>query len=121
VIGFTLGPSHQPEQVVYGSGDTVWYDAIEPVGQRFSVRLALLSVGAARVAATGNWPLTFTAVEAVQVARSMSDALIVPLHFEGWEHFTESLAAVEAAFAAAGLTSRLLVPRPGVPIELRLP
>lgn len=121
VIGFTLGVSHQPERVVYVSGDTVWYDAIEEVGQRFSVRLALLSVGAARVAAAGNWPLTFTAAEAVQVARSMRDALIVPLHFEGWEHFTESLADVEAAFAAAGLTSRLVVPRLGVPIELRLP
>jgi L-ascorbate metabolism protein UlaG (beta-lactamase superfamily) len=77
--------------------------------------------GAARVAAAGNRPLTVTAAEAVQVARSMSDALIVPLHFEGWEHFIESLADVEAAFAAAGLTSRLLVPRPGVAIELRLP
>ena len=42
----------------------------------------------------------------------MSDALIVPLHFAGWEHFTESLADLEAAFAAAGLTSRLLVQRP---------
>jgi hypothetical protein len=51
----------------------------------------------------------------------MSDALIVPLHFEGWEHFTESLTDVEESFAAAGLTSRLLVPQLGVPIELRLP
>ena len=121
VIGFALGPSHQPQQVIYVSGDTVWYDAIAEVGQRFSVRLALLNVGAARVAAAGSWPLTFTAAEAVQVARSMRDALIVPLHFEGWEHFTESLADLEAAFAAAGLTSRLLVPPPGVAIELRLP
>jgi L-ascorbate metabolism protein UlaG (beta-lactamase superfamily) len=121
VIGFALGPGHRPQPVVYVSGDSVWYEGIEEVGQRFSVRLALLNVGAARVAAAGNRPLTFTAAEAVQVAGSMSDALIVPLHFEGWEHFTESLADVEAAFAAGGLTSRLLVPRPGVAIQLRLP
>jgi hypothetical protein len=85
------------------------------------VRIALLNLGAAQVAAAGNWPLTFTAAEAVEVARMTSDALIVPLHFEGWEHFTESRADVEPAFAEAGLTSRLLVPPHGVPIELHTP
>jgi L-ascorbate metabolism protein UlaG (beta-lactamase superfamily) len=35
VIGFILRFSSEPEQVVYFSGDTVWYDAIEEVGQRF--------------------------------------------------------------------------------------
>ena len=121
VIGFVLVFADEPEQIIYVSGDTVWYDGVDEVAQRFPVRIALLNLGAAQVAAAGNWPLTFTAAEAVDVARVMGEALIVPLHFEGWEHFTESRADVEQAFTAAGLTNRLLMPRPGIPVELHTP
>ena len=121
VIGFVLAFADEPEQIVYVSGDTVFYDGVAEVARRFRVRIAVLNLGAAQVAAAGNWPLTFTAAEAVEVARMMSDALIVPLHFEGWEHFTESRADVEQAFTEAGLTSRLLLPPHGVPIELHTP
>jgi hypothetical protein len=40
----------------------------------------------------------------------ISDATVIPLHFEGWEHFSESRADVERAFAAAGLSDRLQWP-----------
>jgi hypothetical protein len=67
-----------------------------------------LFAGAARVAAVGPPDdLTFTADELVQVARTRPEALIVPLHIEGWEHFSESRSQVVAAFAAAGLTDGL--------------
>lgn len=74
----------------------------------FEVRAALLNLGAARVAAAGDAPLTFTAAEAVEVACVMSSAIVVPLHFEGWKHFTESRSDVEWAFAAARLSRRLM-------------
>ena len=48
----------------------------------------------------------------------MPSAAIVPLHFEGWAHFSEGRQEVERAFAAAGLTSRLRWPEPGEPVEL---
>jgi len=75
-------------------------------------------MGAARVKAAGDWPLTFTAEGAVTAARAFAGATIVPLHFEGWAHFSESRAQIEAAFAAAGLAGRLRWPPPGVPIEI---
>lgn len=45
-------------------------------------------------------------------------AAIVPLHFEGWEHFTESRADIERAFAEAGMTDRLRWLVPGQPAPL---
>lgn len=57
--------------------------------------------------------LTFSAAEAVAAARAFPHALIVPLHFEGWEHFTESQEDVAGAFAAAGLADRLRWPVAG--------
>ncbi len=40
-------------------------------------------------------------------ARAFAEALIVRLHYEGWEHFPESRADVERAFRAAGIEHRL--------------
>jgi len=62
--------------------------------------------------------LTFTAEGAVEAAHAFGRAAIVPLHFEGWAHCSESRAQVEQAFAAAGLADRLRWPLPGSPIEI---
>jgi len=116
VIGFVV--ERKGGRPVYISGDTVWFDGVAEVARRLDVRVAVLNLGAARVAAAGPQPLTFAAEEAVQVARAMPQAAIVPLHFEGWEHFSESRADVERAFAAAALERRLRWPLPGEPITL---
>jgi L-ascorbate metabolism protein UlaG (beta-lactamase superfamily) len=118
VIGFALAFSDEPDLVVYVSGDSVWYEGVREVAERFSVRIALLNLGAARVPAVGDYPLTFTAAEAVDVARAMPSAVIVPLHFEGWEHFSESRADIGEAFSAAGIARRLVWPAPGTAIAL---
>ncbi len=116
VIGFVL--EREGEEAVYLSGDTVWYEGVAEVAARFRIRTAVLFMGAARVEAVGDWPLTFTAEGAVAAARTFPDAAIVPLHFEGWAHFSESPAQIETAFAAAGLDDRLRWPPPGVAIDI---
>jgi L-ascorbate metabolism protein UlaG (beta-lactamase superfamily) len=112
VIGFVLEGSAQAG-AVYLSGDTVWYEGMAEVARRFEVRTAVLFMGAARVAAVGPWPLTLTADDAVQAALAFADATIVPLHFEGWEHFSESRTDVDAAFRRAGQGARLRWPERG--------
>ena len=109
VIGFVLAWDDGPEQraSLYISGDTVWYDGIQSVAQRFQVAAAVLFLGAAKVRVAGDWPLTFTAAEAVAAARAFDRAAIVPVHYEGWEHFSESRQDIDAAFATAGLSHRL--------------
>ncbi len=113
VTGFVLAWESSPEQAVYVSGDTVWYEGVAEVARRFPVRLALLNMGAARVREVGPAHLTFTADEAVEAARAFPDAAIIPLHHEGWAHFSESRRQIEAAFASAGLQDRLKWMEPG--------
>jgi L-ascorbate metabolism protein UlaG (beta-lactamase superfamily) len=115
VIGFVLEAADAAP--IYVSGDTVWYEGIAEVARRFTVGTAILFMGAAKVAAVGPWPLTLTTADAVEAARAFGNATIVPLHFEGWEHFSETRADVEAAFTQAGLASRLRWPEPGRPIS----
>jgi L-ascorbate metabolism protein UlaG (beta-lactamase superfamily) len=114
VIGFAL-TLDDAEGAVYVSGDTVWFDGVREVSERFDVRIAMLFCGAARVRVAGDHDLTFSAEGAVRAARTLGDALIVPVHFEGWEHFTQSRADIEHAFANAKLGDRLRWPPAGVP------
>ena len=93
---------------------TVWYDGVEEVGRRFAVKIGMLFMGAATVPQVGPAHLTMTAEEGVQAARVFSDATIVPLHCEGWEHFAESRAEIQRAFATAGIEERLRWLKPGV-------
>ncbi len=117
VVGFVLRRPDEPA-TVYVSGDTVWFDGVREVAERFDVRVAVLFLGAARVHAVGDWPLTFTSEEAVIVARAMPRATIVPVHFEGWEHFSESRQEIERAFANAGIEHRLRWLTPGAAVSL---
>jgi L-ascorbate metabolism protein UlaG (beta-lactamase superfamily) len=121
VIGFALSFPEREGSAVYFSGDTVWYEGVAEVASRFRVWLALLNLGAARVAAAGPRHLTFTGEEGVEAARAFAEAAIVPLHFEGWEHFSEGRTDIERAFAAAGLDHRLHWLPPGAPVEFPPP
>lgn len=113
VCGFLLSSADRADRDVYLSGDTVWYEGISEVAQRAAVSVAVLNMGAASVKPAGPKPLTLTAAEAVLAARALDGAVIVPLHFEGWEHFSEGRAEVLAAFAEAGMTHRLRWLDPG--------
>jgi L-ascorbate metabolism protein UlaG (beta-lactamase superfamily) len=107
VSGFVLTLIEEPENSIYFSGDTVWYEGVQEVGEKFQIRTALLNLGAAQVDAVGPFHLTMTADEAVTFARVFPNATIVPLHFEGWKHFSEGREKIETVFASAKLSGRL--------------
>jgi hypothetical protein len=75
-------------------------------------------MGAARVAAVGPHHLTMTAQEAAELALHMPHAKIVPLHFEGWAHFSEGRNVIERVFEKAGLTHRLIWPYAGKTVDI---
>lgn len=107
VTGFALAFTNAPDRALYISGDTVWYEGVAEVARRFRVRVAVLFMGAARVPAVGPDALTMTAADGVEAARAFSEATIVPLHYEGWAHFTESREVISRAFNDAALASRV--------------
>ena len=54
-----------------------------------------------------------SAEDGLEAARAFPHAAIVPLHCEGWEHYSESREEIRSAFAEAGLESRLRWLAPG--------
>ncbi len=71
------------------SGDTVYFDGIEEIAQRFKVHTAVLHVGKAGFPEINYMPLTFTTEMAIQTARLLNVEKFIPTHFEGWKHFNE--------------------------------
>lgn len=118
VTGFVLSFHDSPEYALYISGDSVWFEGIAEVARRFDVHTAILSMGAARVPAVGNHHLTMTAAEGLEAARVFPNATILPLHFEGWAHLSESREIIAETFAKTGLATRLRWPEAGKMIRI---
>ena len=118
VIGFLLSGDGLP--TTYVSGDNASLDVVRAIAQRVgTVDVALLFCGAASVPfLCGGQPLTLTAADAVRAADTLGARAVVPLHCDGWSHYVEHRADVEAAFAAAGRSVLLRSTAPGASISV---
>lgn len=119
MIGFVLTGPDLPR--VYVSGDNASPDLVaEIVAEHGPFDAVVLFAGGAEVpeAWGPDVNLTLDADLAVEAAGHLGEALIVPIHEEGWAHFSSSPAALEAAFAAAGLADRLRPVGPGQTVTL---
>jgi len=118
VAGFVIQSAQNPDEAVYITGDTVWYEGVTAVALRFRIRSIVLHGGAAQVKARGPVHLTMNRGDAVATALAFPEALVFPVHHSGWEHFSENQQTLIDAFAAAGLSSRLRPLEPGVTVEM---
>jgi len=113
VTGFVLEAPGEP--TVYVSGDNASLPLVAQIAGRFpQIDIALLFAGAARVARI-DAPLTLTSTDAAKAAEILGASRVVGLHTEHWEHFSESRAELEAAFAGTGV---LVDTPPGVTVVL---
>lgn len=119
VIGFVV--SHvasgrdgaSPRDLLYVTGDTCWFDGVAEVARRFAPEVVLLFAGAAMT--RGPFHLTMDTNDALELAAHFPGATLVPLHHDGWRHFTQSAADLLRAFRAVGQESRLRLLEPGAP------
>jgi L-ascorbate metabolism protein UlaG (beta-lactamase superfamily) len=116
VTGFVISAADTGEDLVYITGDTVWYDGTREVAKRFRPRTVLLFGGAAMT--RGPFHLTMDTNDALELAAAFPAALIVPVHHEGWAHFTQSQDDLAKAFDAMGFADRLLRVEGGRTLEV---
>ncbi|WP_103350126.1 MBL fold metallo-hydrolase [Amycolatopsis sp. CA-128772] len=116
VTGFVLTGDGLP--TVYVSGDNASVDLVGEIAARFRVDIAVLFAGAARTVFFDGAPLTLTSVDAVEAAKVLGAAKVVPLHFRGWQHFSEGPDVLRKEFEAAGLADRLVLLEPGQHAEV---
>ncbi|TDD59408.1 MBL fold metallo-hydrolase [Kribbella antibiotica] len=117
VTGFVLQGKDLP--TVYVSGDNASVDLVKQIADRFpQIDVAILFAGGARTVLMDGANLTLTSDEAVEAAHLLAPATIVPVHTEGWAHFTEGPEHFAETFTKAGLTDRLQLLTHGVATEV---
>jgi L-ascorbate metabolism protein UlaG (beta-lactamase superfamily) len=107
IVGETTGFAVRPPgsaSVLWISGDTVLYDGVLSVADRFTVDTAILHLGKVQFGLTGPVRYTMTGQDAVALCARIKPRRVVPVHYEGWSHFREGRAAISAAFAPEALT-----------------
>ena len=112
VIGFVVSSNKAGSRPIYISGDTVWYDGVAEVARRFKAGVVLPFAGAAQT--RGPFHLTMDTNDTIETARAFPDAVIVPLHTDGWAHFRQNAGDLRASFDTLGFGSRLRILEPGV-------
>ena len=117
VIGFVV--SSNDFRPIYISGDTVWYDGVAEVARRFKAGVVMPFAGAAQT--RGPFHLTMDTNDTIETARAFPDAIIVPVHTDGWAHFKQSAGDLRVSFDALGFGSRLKLLEPGVKTAIELP
>ncbi len=113
VIGFVLRANGLPP--VYISGDNASVRVVEEIVEREGpMDLAVLFAGGAALEGRFDGALlTLGAAEAAQAARILGARAVVPVHQEGWAHFSVPPEDLRAAFDAAGLAGVLVEIAPG--------
>lgn len=116
VIGFYLSIQNEIKQSLYITGDTVYYNEIEKLAAQINPSYVFIFAGAARP--RGPFNLTMSTNDALDTAAAFKSAMIVPIHSEGWSHYTENNDSLREAFNILGIGNRLILLEPGMPTKL---
>ncbi len=119
VIGFVVSSSRKDTRAVYVSGDTTWFDGVAEVARRFKCGVVIPFAGAAQT--RGPFHLTMDTNDTIETARAFPDAMIVPLHTEGWAHFRQNGEDLRKTFDVLGFGTRLRLLEPGLPTVIEAP
>ena len=116
VIGFLLAAPDLPS--VYVSGDNASLDMVRAIADRFrTIDVAVLFADAVQLLHRFDGAyLTLSSDRAAEAAKILAASTVIPLHYEGWTHFTQGADALLAAFAGNGISDRLFLVAPGATI-----
>ncbi|WP_116948911.1 MBL fold metallo-hydrolase [Jiangella endophytica] len=122
VIGFAVRVGDAARVALWVTGDTVLYRPLRSMASSMAVDVALVHVGGVRFGITGPLRYTMTGRDAVSLIGLTGPRAAVPVHYEGWSHFADGPAGLDAALAAAPDDVRARVRRLplGTPTEIDL-
>jgi L-ascorbate metabolism protein UlaG (beta-lactamase superfamily) len=110
VAGFVVRGPDQSD-LVYVTGDTVFYEGVAEVARRFHPKVVLVFAGAAKT--RGPFNLTMGSNDLLELAQAFPEAQIVAVHNTDWAHYTEGPADVASVAKTFSLAARLTTLEPG--------
>jgi L-ascorbate metabolism protein UlaG (beta-lactamase superfamily) len=113
VVGFALG-IERPGDLIYITGDTLWFEGTADVARRFSPKVVMLYTGAAEP--RGRFRMTMGSEDALEAAHAFPESALVSVHNEGWGHLRESQDQLVDVFATFNMAHRLTRFEKGKPL-----
>jgi len=113
VIGFVLAADG--EDTVYVSGDNASLDVVRVIAERAgAIDVAVLFAGAVQLPHRFDGAyLTLSSDRAAEATKLLGVRAALPVHFEGWSHFTQGSRELRAAFAGNGVSDLLVLAERG--------
>ena len=113
VIGFVLAADG--EDTVYVSGDNASLDVVRVIAERAgAIDVAVLFAGAVQLPHRFDGAyLTLSSDRAAEATKLLGVRAALPVHFEGWSHFTQGSREFRAAFAGNGVSDLLVLAERG--------
>ena len=105
--GFILEWPGQQHGALYISGDTVWFNGLSEIAQRFKIGTAILHIGAAQFPIMGPIRFTLNANEALKIIHALNPRTAIPIHYEGWKHFKETGSDARKVFEASAVKDKI--------------
>ena len=99
--GFALTWPGQQYDALWMTGDTVLYPGLRSVPERVQVGTTLLHLGGVRFPVSGPVRYTMTAQQGVELCTLVKAHTVLPVHYEGWQHFRHGRPIIEREFARA--------------------
>lgn len=119
ISGPELGQTNGKPNGIYFSGDTIYTGELAAIKDRFHIQVALLNLGGASVAVSDP-PLqvTMDSTQAIQLIQDINPDIVIPMHFDGWDHFSEDSIQAAKAFDSGNLKDKIRWLKPGITTQL---
>lgn len=123
---FGVAPDGRPN-AVYFSGDTVYMEELAKMAEKYHIAIALMNCGQAMVPfdADGNpappgdmLQITMGGHQAAHLFRDIGADILVPMHYESWDHFTQHGDGIAAEFKEEGISSNVHWLQPGKAVTI---
>ncbi|MFC4117814.1 MBL fold metallo-hydrolase [Nonomuraea zeae] len=95
VIGFSLTWPGQEHGPLWITGDTVYHRALRRAAAGIRPGTVLLHLGGVGFPLTGPLRYTMTARQAVRLCEAIAPRTVLPVHYEGWQHFRQGRDGIE--------------------------
>jgi len=120
VVGFTLALAGAPRPGLWMTGDTVMYGPLRRAATGMRPDVMLVHIGSVKFPLTGPLAYTMDADDAVELISLAEPGAAVPVHVEGWSHFSQQEEAAAGVFDAApgAVRERVRWAPLGDPIEI---
>lgn len=120
VIGFALSVGRDSRVALWMTGDTVLHRPLIRTTKKLDVDILLMHLGSVQFPLTGPVRYSMNGSDAVRLLRAVHPRVAVPVHYEGWSHFSEPPALLDRELARLGPAGDNPVRwlEPGVPREM---